>query len=205
MGIPIEITGAPLRTVRPLMLRDVYADPEKELVRLRRDGRVVRIAPGTYVARPDDVPTDAPWRPGLADAAMAYATAQYGDRVPVLCGLGAARFHHAIPRALGVAVVAVPQQHRPVELTDGGRVVFTTTDTDALDARLEAGGLGPYLVTTPEQTFLDLLARPRLGGHPAEAAAAAAALAPGLDRTRLDRLLAGRPATVRRRAAEVLA
>lgn len=204
-AVPTEITGAPLRTVRPLMLRGVYADPEKELVRLRRAGRVVRIAPGTYVARPDDVPADQDWRPALEDAAMAYATAQYGDRVPVLHGLSAARFHHAIPRALGVAVVAVPQQHRAVDLADGGRVVFTTTDTEAIDARLEAGALGGYLVATPEQAFLDLLARPNLGGLPADAVAAVAALAPTLDPERLARLLPQRPATVRRRAAEALA
>lgn len=204
MRIPVEITAAPLRTVRPLMLRERYADPEKELLRLRRAGALVRIAPGTYVARPDDVDAEVEWRPSTTDAAMAYATAQYGDRVPVLYGLGAARFHHAIPRALGVTVVAVPQQHRPVGLVDGGRVVFTTTDTEALDARLEVGALGGYLVTTPEQTFLDLVARPRLGGLPQEASDAAVALVPHLDRDRLERLLADRPVTLRRRVAQAL-
>ena len=86
-----QITGAPMRTVRPLMLREVYANPEKELARLHRQGRVTKIAAGTYVAKPDDVEATTPWKPNFEEAAMAYATAAYGPRVPVLYGLGAAR------------------------------------------------------------------------------------------------------------------
>lgn len=115
-GVPVEITAAPLRTVRPLMLREVCANPETELVRLMRAGLVTRIAPGTYMAKPDTVPPGRPWRPEVEEAAMAYATAQCGPRVPVLYGLGAARFHRAIARVIGVVVVAVPEQHRPVAL-----------------------------------------------------------------------------------------
>ena len=176
------ITSAPMRTVRPVMLEGVYANPRKELVRMRDAGRLVQIAPGTYTAKPDDIAAERPWRPGFEEAAMAYATAQYADRVPVLYGIGAARFHHAIPRAIGVTVIAVPEQHRPVTMTDGGRVVFTTTDVDRLRARLEHGVLGDFLVTTPEQTLLDLLERPALGGMPAEAAEATRALAAVIDR-----------------------
>ncbi|HOS95624.1 MAG TPA: type IV toxin-antitoxin system AbiEi family antitoxin [Armatimonadota bacterium] len=196
--VPKRLPAAPLRTVRPLMLRDVYTNPEKELVRLRRQGLVVRIAPGTYTVKPDTVAPEDNWRPPFEHAAMAYATAQYGDRVPVLYGIGAARFHHAIPRAIAVAVVAVPEQHRPVTLTDGGKVVFTTTDVDALDARLERVPIGAFLVTTPEQTLIDLVARPQLGGMPGEAGAAARALATTTDRDRVIELLAARPGTVQR-------
>jgi len=186
------------------MLRDVYADPEKELVRLNRQGRVVRIAPGTYVAKPDDVDPATPWRPNFEEAAMAYATGAYGSRVPVLYGLGAARFHHAIPRALGVTVIAVPQQHHAVTLTDGGRVVFTTTATDKIDARQETGRLGKFLVATPEQTLLDLIARPALGGLPHAAAAALPMLASTVDRDRVERLAADRPRTVQKKLRKVL-
>lgn len=200
-----QITGAPMRTVRPLMLREVYANPEKELARLHRQGRVTKIAAGTYVAKPDDVEATTPWKPNFEEAAMAYATAAYGPRVPILYGLGAARFHHAIPRALGVTVIAVPQQHHAVNLTDGGRVVFTTTDTDQIDARLETGKLGKFLVATPEQTLLDLIARPTLGGLPREAAAAVRALAGTVDRDRLERLAADRPRTVQARLRTALA
>lgn len=193
---PREITSSPLRTVRPVMLRDRYADPEKELVRMARAGTLVRIARGTYTAKPDDIARDAPWRPGFEEAAMAYATAQYGHRVPVLAGIGAARFHHAIPRAIGATVVAVPEQHRPVTLTSGGRIVFFTTDVRKLEARLERGSLGPFLVTTPEQTLLNLLARPKLGGMPTEAAAACRALAATVDHAHARALAARRPKTL---------
>lgn len=202
--VPKRLPAAPLRTVRPLMLRDVYTNPEKELVRLRRQGLVVRIAPGTYTVKPDTVAPEDNWRPPFEHAAMAYATAQYGDRVPVLYGIGAARFHHAIPRAIAVAVVAVPEQHRPVTLTDGGKVVFTTTDVDALDARLERVPIGAFLVTTPEQTLIDLVARPQLGGMPGEAGAAARALATTTDRDRVIELLTNRPGTVQRRVRTLL-
>lgn len=198
------IASAPLRTVRPVMLEGVYANPRKELVRMRDAGRLVQIAPGTYTAKPDDVALDRPWRPGFEEAAMAYATAQYADRVPVLYGIGAARFHGAIPRAIGVTVIAVPQQHRPVRLTDGGRVVFTTADVDRLNARLEHGRIGDFLVTTLEQTYLDLLERPELGGMPAEAAAAIRALVGRIDRDKTLELVAGRTQVLQRKAGEQL-
>lgn len=196
------IAGAPLRTVRPVMLEHLYANPRKELVRMRDSGRLVQIAPGTYTAKPDTIPLDRAWRPAFEEAAMAYATAQYADRVPVLYGLGAARFHRAIPRAIGVTVIAVPEQHRPVALTDGGRVVFTTTDVDRLNARLEHGSLGDFLVTTPEQTLLDLMERPELGGMGAEAAAAIRALTDTVDRAKVVELAGERTRVLQRRVRE---
>ncbi|HAM43781.1 MAG TPA: hypothetical protein DCM67_01990 [Propionibacteriaceae bacterium] len=82
-------------------------------------------------------------------------------------GLGAARCHHAIPRAIGVTVIAVPEQHRPVTMTDGSRIVFTTTDVSKLDVRYERTDLGGFLVTTPEQTLLDQLPQPFRGAEQA--------------------------------------
>lgn len=196
-GTPTIITRAPLRTVRPVMLRDHSANPERDLVRLRDAGRLVQIAHGTYTAKPDTIDPSQPWQPPLEEAAMAYATAQFGTRVPVLAGIGAARFHHAIPRAIGVTVVAVPEQHRSVILRIGGRVIFTRTDVDRLDARTEHGTLGPMLVTTPEQTLIDILQRPALGGMPAEALAAATALRDRVDPARVEQILNTRPRTVR--------
>jgi hypothetical protein len=186
------------------MLRDRYANPERDLVRMRDDGRLVQIAHGTYIAKPDSIDPRQPWVPPLEEAAMAYATAQYGNRVPILAGLGAARFHHAVPRAIGVTVIAVPEQHRPVTLRTGGRVVFTTTDVDRLDARTERGGLGPMLVTTPEQTLIDLIERPGLGGMPTEARAAASAFRDIVHHERLQRLLPARPRTTQAKVREFM-
>lgn len=183
-----------MRTVRPVMLRDVYANPEKELVRLRANGLVVRIAHGTYVAKPDTVAPDEAWKPPFEEAAMAYATAAYGDRVPVLVGLGAARHWHALPRAVGVTVVAVPEQHRPVTLETGGRIVFTVRRAGTVDAVPVQVSLGTMLVARVEQTLVDLVLRPDLGGMPREAEAAARALVDRTDGPRLDQVLAALPA-----------
>ena len=196
--VPAVIAGAPLRTVRPVMLRELYANPEKELVRMRDAGTLTRVAHGTYVAKPDRVPPEQAWKPPLEEAAMAYATAAYGDRVPVLMSLGAARQWHAIPRAIGVTVIAVPTQHRPVHLATGGTVVFTVRDLAAMATVPVQTGLGPLLVTTVEQTLVDLIVRPDLGGMPDEAAAAARALRDRVDGDRLDAVIAGlKPAWVR--------
>ncbi|MEZ5084898.1 MAG: type IV toxin-antitoxin system AbiEi family antitoxin [Tessaracoccus sp.] len=204
LAVPEQIAGAPLRTVRPLMLREIYANPEKEVVRMRRSGRLVRIAPGTYTAKPDTIPPDTAWFPDFEEAAMAYATGQYGPRIPVLFGIGAARFHHAIPRAIAVTVIAVPEPHQAVTLANGGKVIFTTTDVNKLDARRERGELGTFLVTTKEQTLIDLIARPQLGGLPGEATAAAQALIPKVDQDRLDELLTTRPHTIQKKVAKVM-
>jgi predicted transcriptional regulator of viral defense system len=183
----------PLQTARAADLAAAYAYPKDELARLARTGAVTRLAHGVYTLTP--LGARPGWRPEPEVAAMAWATATYGDRVPVLMGLGAARLHGAIPRAIGVTVVALPVQHRPMKIL-GGRVVFVARDVDGIRARTEHTELGEMLVTTPEQTLVDLVARPRLGDMPVEAEAAARHLA-----ARVDRELVARLATEQRRAA----
>ena len=199
------IAGAPLRTVRPVMLREVYANPEKELVRMRQAGTLVQVGHGTYVAKPDRVPPRQPWKPPFEEAAMAYATAAYGDRVPILAGLGAARHWHAIPRAIGVTVIAVPTQHRPVTLATGGTIIFTVRDPATAAAVPVQVGLGTFLVITIEQTLVDLVVRPDLGGMPDEALAAAQALRGRVQADRLDVVIAGLHPTQARKVTEWLA
>lgn len=203
--VPVALTRAPMRAVRPIMLRDTYADPSKELSRMERNGILVRIGHGVYVVKPDQYGPQNDWKPAFEEAAMAYATAFHGDRVPVLVGIGAARHHHAIPRAIGATCVAVPTQRRPVRLDTGGRVVFTIRDPDAIDARPERGVLGTYLVATPEQTLVDLVANPTLGGMESEARAAARALLAHLDRNRLERILERTPVRARRAVRKLMA
>ena len=188
IAVPIVIARAPMRTVRPSGLTQRWAQPAKELKRLRDNGVIRRLAHGHYIAPPDGaVARD--WRPDLETAAMALATARYGDRVPVLMGMGAARFHRAVPRAFDRTVVAVPEQAHRVDLDDElGRVVFATRDTALLDARLEEFGIGRALVATPEQTVLDVAHRPEWGGGDGMAAETIRALWPRVDRVRLDRL-----------------
>lgn len=195
---------APLRTVRPLMLRDIYANPDKELARLRDQGYLVQLARGTYLVKPDTVPTGQNWTPPLEVAAMAYATAAHHPDAPVLYGISAARHWHAIPRAVGVAIVAVPRPHRPVVLHTGGRIEFTVRSLDLLDTQPVDTVVGVMRVTTPEQTLVDLVAWPQLGGMPDQVAQAAREIIPQVDARQLQRLLERQPATVARKVQTVL-
>lgn len=195
---------APMRTVRPIMLRGVYANPDKELVRLRDQGYLVQIARGTYLVKPDTVPINQAWAPALEEAGMAYATAAYPADQPVLYGVSAARHWHAIPRAIGVAIIAVPRPHRPVPLLTGGRVEFTVRTAIQLDSQPVQTQLGVMRVTTPEQTFIDLLSHPGLGGIADQARQAAIQIIPQTDPAHIERLLAHQPATVARKVRTIL-
>lgn len=183
---PLAITQAPLRTVRPKDLAGVYAQPRVQIARLAERGAVKRLAHGYVMATPDDQGPD--WKPTVEAAAAGIAVAIFGQRDVVLMGITAARIHQAIPRALGNAVVAAPRQHRPIRLEDGGQVIFVVRDTAHLDARLERLENGRALVTTPEQTMLDLAKRPELGEARDEARAALVNLLPRVDLEKVKRL-----------------
>ncbi len=158
------VARAPLRTVRAGALADVYANPHKEAGELVKRGVLHRLAHGFYCEVPAEVADPARWKPTLEGAAAGIATAAYGDRVPVLMGLTAARMHQALPRAIGQAYVAVPTQRRAVQLADRvATLTFVTRDVARLDAELMATDLGRVLVTTREQTVLDLARRDPAG------------------------------------------
>lgn len=181
---------APLRTVRTADLADAYAYPRPEIRELERRGTLHRLAHGIYCAVPADAEPTL-WRPSLEAATAAIATVIYGDRVPVLAGLSAARIHRALPRAIGTGHVAVPTQHRPLRFVDrDGEVRFIMRDVANLDAVLVQTDLGGALATTPEQTVLDL-ARSDPRGESVDAQEAIDALWPQCDRAVLDEI-AGR-------------
>jgi len=186
------------------MLRDVYANPDKELARLRDQGYLVQLARGTYLVKPDTLPAGQTWTPPLEVAAMAYATAAYAPAVPVLYGISAARNWQAIPRAIGVAIVAVQRPHRPIALRTGGRVEFTVRRVDLLDTQPVDTVVGMMRVTTPEQTLVDLVAWPQLGGMPDQAIQAARQIIPQVDAGLLQKLLLRQPETVIRKVRAVL-
>lgn len=151
-----RIARAPMRTVRAPDLAGVYAFPGPALAALVQRGVVHRLAHGIYCAVPPEHVGDT-WRPSLEATTAAIATALYGDRVPILTGLTAARVHHALPRAIAVGYVAVPTQRRSMRLADrDGAVRFVMRDVANLDAVAVTTELGPALVATPEQTVLDL-------------------------------------------------
>ena len=146
-----------------------YTHPRPELKRLTDQGLLLRLHRGLYaIVPPAAVGTG--WRPDLEVAAGAMAAALWDTETTAIMGISAARLHGAVPRALGVAVVAAPAQHAPVSLADRDAVVrFVKRDVDRLDVERMATSLGELLVTTPEQTALDLAHRPDLGGAPDEA------------------------------------
>jgi len=186
--LPGVITRAPLRTFRPQDLAEVYSQPSVQLHRLTQDPRVRKAAHGLYYTVPDD--QDPTWTPTLEAVAAGVATAIFGERVPVLMHLTAARLLGALPRAIGQAFVAVPRQHAPLHLADrpAATVTFVARNVDGLDAVLQRTDLGPALVTTPEQTVLDLTKRPELGDMPGECRDAARVLLPRCDEQRLEEI-----------------
>jgi predicted transcriptional regulator of viral defense system len=196
--IPAALAQAPMKTIRPRDAATVYAHPRTQLVRLAEQGLLHRLADGYYVVVPQDM-VGRRWIPSLEAAAAGIATTICDHDDIVVMGLSAARLHAVIPRALATAIVAVPRQHRPVALTDRPAVVrFVKRDTKSLDAEQIRTELGPALVTTPEQTVLDLAHRPTLGDNEADIPAAVAALYARSDKQRLQGL-----ATEQRRLASL--
>ncbi|MFN8229220.1 MAG: type IV toxin-antitoxin system AbiEi family antitoxin [Mycobacterium sp.] len=187
-AVPSTLAGKPLGTFRSGQARAAYAHPAAEVARLHERGLLHRLADGYYVI----VPTDAvgsTWKPGLESAAAGIASSIYGPDDIVVMGVSAARLHGSIPRALAAAVVAVPSQHRPIVLSDRPAIVrFVKRDTRRIDAERIPTELGPVLVTTPEQTVLDLAHRPGLGDAETEVPAAISALYARSDLDRLESL-----------------
>jgi hypothetical protein len=190
-GLPAPLAQVPFGVLRPFDARDVYTNPRAEFRRLAAGGVLHRLAGGYYAVVPPSA-YDRDWLPTVEAAAYGIAAANYGPDDAVLIGLSAARLHGAIPRALSVAVVAVPKQHLPIGLADReATIVFVRSATTRLDAERIRTDLGTALVATVEQTVLDLAHRPALGGAEEEALAAVRALWPRADVVRLD-ALAGR-------------
>jgi hypothetical protein len=177
-----------MRTIRAQDASAVYPHPRAQLARLERLGFLHKIAMGYYVVVPQEF-VGIEWRPALEAAAAGIATAAIGPRTAILMGVSAARMHNVLPRALGIAIVATPDDRRDIQLRDRDGVVhFVKRKTDLLDAELMTTELGACLVTTPEQTVLDLARRPKLGHAHDDAHAAINALLLRCDDPTLERL-----------------
>ncbi|MHB2022018.1 MAG: type IV toxin-antitoxin system AbiEi family antitoxin domain-containing protein [Mycobacteriales bacterium] len=175
-GVPPEFARVPFGVIRPADAASVYAHPRTQIARLVEHGLLHPLAPGYYALVPRAL-VGADFRPTLEAAAYGVAAASYGADEVLLMGLSAARLHGALPRALSVAVVAVPVQRRALRLTDRpATVTFVRRDTRRLDGQRMRTDLGSALVTGVAQTVLDLAHRPDLGGAHAEAQAAAVTL-----------------------------
>ena len=201
-SLPAVLARAPLRTIRAKDAGAAYAFPGPELARLADWGLLQRVANGYYIVVPQDM-IGREWVPSVEAAAAGIASAIYGAPHAVLMGISAARVHGAIPRALATAVVAVPDQHRPIRLKDRQSVVrFVKRNTDRLDAERIETPLGSAIVTTPEQTLLDLAHRPQLGDARDEVPAAITMLYQRSDHQRLEALAADQRLTASLRRAK---
>lgn len=186
--VPPELFRRPFRVLRPQDANDVYVQPHVEFARLARRGGLHRLATGYYAITPPDR-IGAFWRPELEAVAFGIAASDYGMREVALMGLSAARRHGAVPRALAVAVVAVPKQRPVLHLADrDARIVFVPRNVTRLDVQRTDTELGSGWVTNIEQTVLDLAARPDQGGLPDAAAEALVALLPRADQQLLAEL-----------------
>jgi hypothetical protein len=186
--VPPQLLRRPLRVLRPRDAEGVYAHPRPEFARLGQGGALHRLATGYYAVVPDDQ-VDRVWLPELEAAALGIAVADHGIDTVALMGLSAARVHGAIPRALGVAVVAAARHRTPLRLADrDATILFVRRNVARLDVERRDTELGAGWATTVEQTLLDLAARPDLGGLPEEAETAIHALLPRADHTALTEL-----------------
>lgn len=161
-GLPAELAQAPLRTLRP---RDVqtYTQPRVQIMRLERNGLLHRIADGYYAVVPQDR-VGAGWIPTLEGVAAGVAAADFGEGNYALIGLSAARLHRAVHRAIAFAVVAAPRRRRDLHLADREATIrFLPRDIEQLRLERMTTDVGPCLVSTPEQTVLDLAHLPKLG------------------------------------------
>lgn len=187
-GVPVEFAQAPMRTIRTADAGAVYAHPGSQMARLQRLGLLHKVAVGYYVVVPQDR-VGLQWKPTIEAAAAGIAAAAVGAERAILMGVTAARAHKVIPRALGTAIVAVPMRRHDVLFRDRDGVVhFVERDVDVLDTELITTELGRCLITTPEQTVLDLAHRPDLGNAAEEAKAAIPALLRRCDQETLEKL-----------------
>ena len=195
-----RIATRPMRAVRPADLNGVYVNPRAVLRKQAKAGKVLKVAHGVYVAVPDDAHDPQRWRPAFEAAAGAIGTAMFGDRGAVLMGLAAARMHRVVPRAHARADMAIERRHDPVKLADRERGVvrFKTRDLNTLDVQPIKTELGTMLITTPEQTLVDLALD--LAGQTTDVDEAMRGLARKVDWAKVDALAITRHGGKRARA-----
>lgn len=181
--LPAAVLDSATHVVRPRDLASAYANPAKEAARLVRQGAFRRIATGYYLIPPPDRIGNPDWRPAVEDLALAIATTDYAQNAVALMGVSAARLLGGLPRAIALAVVAVPRQ-RPRLSTSFGTVIFVKRDVALLDRTRAPTRLAQGYMTDVDQTVLDLAARPGLGDlQPREIGAVLLALASRVDWT----------------------
>lgn len=140
--------------LRPRDAKEIYTQPALQFKRLEKTGVLLKVAHGYYLHIPESMRGKA-WRPEMEALALALGQADYGKNDVALMHLSAARIHGAIPRAVALAVLAVPKQ-RPILETKFGRIIFVKRDVSELKRMRIDTELGSGWATNLEQTTLDL-------------------------------------------------
>ena len=146
--------------LRPRDAAGVYTQPALQFRRLEKEGVLLKVAHGYYAHIPE-ASRGGQWRPEIEALALGVGQADYGINGAVLMHLSAARVQGAIPRAIAVAVLAVPKQ-RPTLETTCGRIVFVKRDVARLKRIKVTTELATGWSTSNEQTAVDLARRPDL-------------------------------------------
>lgn len=146
--------------LRPRDAAEIYVQPYAEFHRWEQEGVLLKVAHGYYALIPEAFRGEH-WRPEIEALALGIGQADYGKSEVALMHISAARIHGAIPRALAVAVLAVPKQ-RPTLETTCGRVIFVKRNVSTLKRIRVETELATGWVTSLEQTTLDLARRPDL-------------------------------------------
>lgn len=161
-SFPAELVADHNRVLRPQDAAGYYVNPWAEFARMTHTGVLERIGHGYYLAVPDHLRGHS-WRPEIEGVALGIGVADYGRSRTALMGISAARLHRAVPRALAVGIVAIDGRRTPKELS-AGRVVFVTRSVNRLDLQIVDTEIVSGMMTTIEQTVVDLADRPNLGG-----------------------------------------
>lgn len=156
---------SPLASLRQGVLRprdaaEMYSQPARLFNYWEKEGVLLKVAHGYYVHIPESS-RGTSWRPEIEALALGIGQADYGKNEVALMHISAARIHAAIPRALAVAVVAVPKR-RPSLETTCGQIIFVQRDVGSLKKIRIDTELATGWCTSIEQTALDLAGRPGL-------------------------------------------
>jgi len=156
---------SPLASLRKGVLRPrdaahLYTQPGHQFQYWEEQGVLLKIVHGYYALVPE-ARRGLGWRPEVEALALGLGQADYGKNDVALMHLSAARIHGAIPRAMAIAVLAVPKQ-RPELKTEFGRITFVTRKVGDLKRVRTETELASGWVTSIEQTALDLARRPNL-------------------------------------------
>jgi len=146
--------------LRPHDAKEIYTQPALQFKRLEKTGVLLKLAHGYYLLIPEAMRGKA-WRPEIEALALALGQADYGKNEVALMHISAARIHGAIPRAIALAVLAVPKQ-RPMLETKLGRIIFVKRNVSELRRMRIDTELGSGWATNLEQTTLDLAKRENL-------------------------------------------